>query len=143
VQYIVYVSQAARPMSGAELEAVLDRSRTNNDRDGITGLLIYRYSPDTGSGHFIQMLEGEEDVLSATFGRIAADRRHHSVVVLDRGAIDRRMFRDWAMGFRNVDDALFARLPGYARLGDDSFDAARIKASHRGALEMLKFFYES
>lgn len=130
-------------MPDRELEDILVRSRASNLRDGLTGLLIYRYSPDTDSGHFIQMLEGAEDSVSATFGRIASDARHHSVLVLERGAIGQRMFRDWAMGFRNVDDAMLARLPGYARLGETSFDPQTIRDPRHGALETLKFFYEA
>jgi hypothetical protein len=142
VRYIIYVSQAVGPMSEGQLEALLIQSRSRNEEAAITGLLIYRYSADTDSGHFIQMLEGDEPALSDTFGRIAADRRHHSVLVLERGEVEGRVFRDWAMGFKHVDDALLASLPGYVRLGEATFNADLIKQTQRGALGLLEFFYD-
>ena len=141
--YLVYVSQAGRPMNNAELEAILAPSRAANTRLGITGLLVYRYSPDTDSGHFIQMLEGERGAVRALYDKIVRDSRHHTKIVLGEGDMPERMFADWSMGFKNVDDALFATLPGHARLGTASFDPSRFQSSNRGALELLKFFYEA
>lgn len=39
---LVYVSAAAQPFSPAELETLLEKSRANNTRDGISGVLLYR-----------------------------------------------------------------------------------------------------
>jgi hypothetical protein len=143
MHYLVYVSQARRPMDEAELEAILIPSRAANPALGITGLLVYRYSPDTDSGHFIQMLEGEESAVRALYDRIVRDPRHHTKLVLGEGEIPARMFANWSMGFKNVDDALFARLPGYARLGAGSFDAKEFQNSNHSALDLLKFFYDA
>ncbi|MEO1442551.1 MAG: BLUF domain-containing protein, partial [Chloroflexota bacterium] len=54
---LVYVSYATEPMSGAELEALMAKSSANNKPLGVTGMLLYR------QGFFIQVLEGEEDVV--------------------------------------------------------------------------------
>ena len=141
--FLVYVSQARRPMDKAELEAILAPSRAANTRLGITGLLVYRYSPDTDSGHFIQMLEGERSAVRTLYDKIVRDPRHHTKIVLGEGEMPSRMFGDWSMGFKNVDDTLFATLPGYARLGAVSFDPGEFQNSNHSALELLKFFYEA
>jgi hypothetical protein len=143
MHYLVYVSQARQPMDATALEAILNPSRITNTALGITGLLVYRYSPDTDSGHFIQMLEGEKDAVRALYGKIIRDPRHHTKIVLAEGEIPARMFSDWAMGFKNVDDRLFGTLPGYARIGETSFDPGEYQNSNRNALDLLKFFYEA
>jgi hypothetical protein len=143
MHYLVYVSQARGPMSHDALQAILVPSRAANTALGITGLLVYRYSPETDSGHFIQMLEGDEKAVRALYKKIVADPRHHTKIVLGEGDRPDRMFADWSMGFKNVDDELFAALPGYARLGSDSFDPQEFVNANRNALDLLKFFYEA
>ncbi len=141
--YLIYASQAQKPMDKATLEAILEASRANNRQQDITGLLIYRYSPGTNSGHFIQMLEGEEQSVRALYERIGRDKRHHTKIVFDKGDIPARMFGEWAMGFKNIDSELLTELPGYARLGEESFDAKEFSHSNRRALDLLKFFHDA
>jgi DNA polymerase II small subunit/DNA polymerase delta subunit B len=143
MHYLVYVSQATKPMDDAELEAILDVSRKYNSEQNVTGLLIYRYSPDTKSGHFIQMLEGDKQRVRALYDKIKRDKRHHTKIVLSEGEIPDRLFGEWAMGFKNVDDKLLANLPGYVRLGEASFDVKAFSNSDTSALEFLKFFYDA
>ena len=53
-----------------------------SDSEAETGLLIYRYSPDTKSGHFIQMLEGDEGPVRTLYEKIKRDKRHHTILPL-------------------------------------------------------------
>lgn len=62
---LVYVSSAVVPFSKAELLSLLTKSRENNSKVGLTGLLIYK------DGSFMQVLEGEETAVLATHERIA------------------------------------------------------------------------
>lgn len=141
--YMIYVSQAKKPMDAAELELLLSKSRKWNTGRDLTGLLIYRYSTENDTGHFIQVLEGDESEVRSLFDKIKHDKRHHTVLTFGSGALESRMFSDWAMGFKNVDDALFSRLPGYARIGDASFDPAAFQQSNTAALDLLKFFHDA
>ncbi len=143
MHYLVYVSQATKPMDVVELEAILDKSRKYNSGQGVTGMLIYRYSPDTKSGHFIQMLEGDEQRVCALYDKIKRDKRHHTKIVLSEGETPDRLFGKWAMGFKNIDDKLLADLPGYVRLGEASFDAKAFANANARALEFLEFFYDA
>jgi hypothetical protein len=143
MHYIVYVSQAKKPMDAATLESLLSSSRSWNTKQGLTGMLIYRYSEDADRGYFIQMLEGGQSEVRALFEKIRRDKRHHTVLTLAEGEIDTRMFSDWAMGFKNVDDALFAGLPGHARIGEASFEPAAFQNSNAEALKLLKFFHDA
>jgi hypothetical protein len=143
MHYIIYVSQAKKPMDAATLEALLSLSRKWNTAQGLTGMLIYRYSTDADKGYFIQMLEGGEREVRTLYEKIRRDKRHHTVLTLGEGEIDARMFSEWAMGFKNVDDALFAGLPGHARIGEASFEAATFQHSNVEALKLLKFFHDA
>jgi hypothetical protein len=143
MHYIVYVSQAKKPMDAATLESLLSSSRSWNTKQGLTGMLIYRYSEDADKGYFIQMLEGGKSEVRTLFEKIRRDKRHHTVLTLGEGEIDTRMFSDWAMGFKNVDDALFAGLPGHARIGEASFEPAAFQNSNAEALKLLKFFHDA
>ena len=53
------------------------------------------------------------------------------------------MFSDWAMGFKNVDDMLFSRLPGHARVGASSLDPAAFQHSNDNAFDLLRFFHDA
>ena len=141
--YMIYVSQAKKPMDAAELEELLLHSRKWNTTKGLTGLLLYRYSEESESGHFIQMLEGEEREVRTLFDTIKRDKRHHTVLTFGSGNMETRMFSDWAMGFKNIDDALFFGLPGYARIGEASFDPAAFQQLNTAALDLLKFFHDA
>ena len=48
---------------------------------------------------FVQVLEGEEAVVNATFDRILRDRRHANVSIVSKSLVPTRLFGDWSMGF--------------------------------------------
>lgn len=143
MHYLIYVSQANTPMGNAELEDILNVSRQNNERDGLTGLLIYRFSSDSGRGHFIQMLEGEREAVRATYGRIADDPRHHTKILLEEGEMNARHFPNWFMGFKNADASELAAVPGFAELGEETFQARVDAGDLAGALDLMRSFYET
>ncbi len=142
MKHIVYVSQAERPFSTEALTSLLEHSRTNNADDGITGLLIYRFNPDFERGNFVQVLEGPEDRIDDVWRRISNDTRHHTIVVVSEGPIDKRMFSDWTMGFKNVDASDLADFEGFSDLGSDRFWQEISPASAETALVLLKSFYD-
>jgi hypothetical protein len=143
MHYMIYVSSAMKPMDAAALESLLSWSREKNMEKGLTGMLLYRYSTDANRGYFIQMLEGDEREVCALYDKIKRDKRHHTILTLGEGEIKERMFNDWAMGFKNVDDALFAGLPGHARIGEAAFDPAAFQHSNVEALKLLEFFHDA
>lgn len=139
---IVYVSQAERSFSTGELATLLEHSRARNSEDSITGLLIYRYNPDFKRGNFVQVLEGPDDRIEDVWRRISNDKRHHTIVVVEEGGIKDRMFRNWTMGFKNVDAADLKDFEGFSDLGSDRFWAEISPATGASALDLLKSFYD-
>lgn len=73
------------------LNGVLMDARRSNLRDGITGALICR------GDIYIQWLEGSEEQVRKTLGRITRDDRHLEVVLHVAGPVSKRMFAQWAM----------------------------------------------
>ena len=141
MKFIAYVSQAVRPFERDELTQLLEYSRTRNLEGEITGLLIYRYSSEFSRGNFVQALEGPEAALEDVWQRISKNRRHHTIVVVEEGDTETRMFADWSMGFRNVDADDLKDFKGFSDLGSDKFWDQINSGAKPDALELLKSFY--
>jgi len=115
------------------IRAILRASEDNNFRDGITGFLIF----DKTS--FIQVLEGEQAAVLATFDRIGDDPRHTGVAVIAARTTETRAFAGWAMGghLRSVETQDI-----YARHGlGDGLDPSSLRAPQVIALaqDLLAF----
>lgn len=94
--HCIYASAATRELGGLELVELLQRSRENNERQGLTGMLLYT------EGSFFQVLEGEPGAVDALYEKIALDRRHDRVTKIIREPIETRAFAEWTMGFSHV-----------------------------------------
>lgn len=108
---LVYVSSAAPGPEPIDLDAILTVSRRNNRAAGLTGMLY------ADPRRFLQVLEGEEVEVLATFERIKSDPRHRAVVVLSRRQIAAREFGAWEMAHAapgHDADALLARVEALA-----------------------------
>ncbi|MFN3946043.1 MAG: BLUF domain-containing protein [Allosphingosinicella sp.] len=90
---LVYISTARERPTDAMLQDILAVSRRNNQKVGVTGLLV------AGGRRFLQALEGPSTAVSATFDRIRADPRHYAPVVLSCRSVAGRSFGEWAMGY--------------------------------------------
>ncbi len=92
---LIQIVYASRPFGfdNATLGGILLDARRCNVRDRVTGALICR------DDLYLQLLEGPEDAVDATYRRITRDDRHLEVRCLARREIaeDDRMFADWAM----------------------------------------------
>jgi hypothetical protein len=104
---LTYLSTAAEPFSASELRDLLRIVREKNHAVDLTGMLLYV------RGHFVQTLEGSQDVVDATFARIAQDPRHRDVFIALREEIESRTFPDWSMGFESLSPEEASLLPGF------------------------------
>ncbi len=73
------------------LAGILSQARRNNARDDITGALLVRHDL------YLQLIEGPDAAIDASYGLIAADDRHCDVAVLLTRDTGNRMFPGWAM----------------------------------------------
>ena len=90
---LIYTSRACIPFDKASLDALLEKSRSNNYHAGITGVLSF------GNGFFLQVLEGPERQMIPLYATILADPRHRNCEILDINLTHERMFSNWTMGF--------------------------------------------
>ncbi|MDP3254397.1 BLUF domain-containing protein [Bosea sp. (in: a-proteobacteria)] len=70
---------------------ILSASRRNNDRSGITGYLIFDGTT------FVQILEGDQLAVLATYVRIEKDPRHCNVTMIGSQEAAERSFSAWGM----------------------------------------------
>ncbi len=88
---LVYISTSREPLTDSLLDDILATSRRNNERAGVSGLLV------AGGRRFLQALEGPAAAVLTTYARIAADPRHFAVVQLSCKEVAERQFGAWAM----------------------------------------------
>jgi len=65
----------------------------NNKLADVTGLLVYV------DGNFLQVLEGEHEVVSTLLEKISQDHRHTDVKVVYKTIIEKRTFNSWQMAY--------------------------------------------
>lgn len=103
---IVYSSRAAPAFQPTDLRALLTQSRTNNERLGLTGMLLYR------SGYFLQVIQGPDVVLRERMALIAADDRHADIRVLIEETVDEPLFPEWTMAYEQLNLEPADQVPG-------------------------------
>ncbi|MGI4874358.1 MAG: BLUF domain-containing protein [Janthinobacterium lividum] len=94
--HVLYRSRATQVPTEADLQALLEESRTYNAHHQLTGLLLY------SDGQFVQLVEGAEAVVRDLYAQIQADPRHTQVVTVSEGPGPQRWFADWHMAFGHV-----------------------------------------
>lgn len=106
--------------SNEEIIDIINVSRVNNARLGVTGLLIYH------EGSIIQILESEKEVLYTLYNKIIKDTRHKAIIKVLDFSITERNFREWSMGFKQVSNENWSELKGYLNLDNvDEFQQLR------------------
>lgn len=131
---LVYVSAATVKFGKPELLALLNKARDNNQGLGISGLLLFR------DGDFLQMLEGERSAVKRLFNVIERDPRHSGTIVLLEEEAESRLFADWSMGFRDLNDPEVKAMPGFSPFMNSSLAAASLTHGSGEAMELLRLF---
>ena len=90
---VAYASSSTYLLSQRDLDLLLEESRSNNQKSGVTGILLYH------DGNFMQILEGPKDKVEETFQRIGHDPRHKGVIRLLSRTFSKRSFSSWTMGY--------------------------------------------
>ncbi len=96
---LLYISTARKDFSADSLYDIMKSAQKRNRANKVTGLLIF------DGRRFMQYLEGEENIVRATFARIELDLRHYAVVILKKSEGTERQFGDWDMAYRLSDTA--------------------------------------
>ena len=127
---LVYISTGREIPTEEMLDSILAASRRNNRAIGVTGLLV------VGGRRFLQALEGPEQAVLDTYGRIKLDERHRALVLLSCRTVGARAFGDWAMGFERGADAPDGDLRQLIEGLTDRLADRNLRAQFRGFAEL-------
>nr|WP_321413739.1 BLUF domain-containing protein [uncultured Allomuricauda sp.] len=94
---LTYESVIVNPMDSHDMDILLEQSRNNNERNNISGCLIYYM------GGFIQVLEGEKKKVLELYGKIKLDSRHKNIHMFSEDENVERSFPNWGMAYYPVD----------------------------------------
>jgi len=130
--YLIYLSSSVKPMNHDQLSTLLQQCRDNNHNNGVTGMLLYQ------NGTFMQMLEGDKQVVLDLYDDITKDDRHTGFHKVLAGDIKERNFEDWSMGFFNMDKA--GDLPKYRDYIEDNLALRSFEADSQDAYEFMIMF---
>ncbi len=134
--HIIYVSTAVEPMSDEELKDLLRLCRDCNERNQITGMMLYK------NGHFMQVIEGHKGPVTQLMKKILRDIRHHNIDIMRREKIASRDFPDWTMGFQNIDTSDRFKVPGFTNILDSDLKPESFSEDTSQAHQLLLAFKE-
>ena len=129
---IIYISAASDDFNPDTLDQIAQIACVNNKPLSVTGMLLY------SGTHFLQVLEGKEELGQYVLKRIKNDDRHVDLEVIMDSPIGKRNFSEWYMGVLDVsrnmklDREQFKFITAQATCDP--------KAAGRAALSVLKLF---
>lgn len=83
-----------------ELREILVKSRSNNEKNDICGVLYY------AKGYFFQCIQGEYENIMALYNKIRKDDRHNQIKLVQHKSIQERCFYKWSMKYVNSNSEL-------------------------------------
>jgi hypothetical protein len=90
---LAWSSVPSPSFSAARLNEIIAPSRRNNERNHISGMLLF-----TGA-HFLAILEGEERDLDELWGRLERDQRHCDLFRIGDDLCGTRSYPEWMMAY--------------------------------------------
>lgn len=96
MKLLTYSSFASPGIQPGEVEQILAKSRANNARDAVTGLLMFN------GAAFVQAIEGPVAAVDHLYMRLVNDHRHCQISRHDDLALERRIFDEWTMGYVQI-----------------------------------------
>lgn len=103
---IIYLSSADDTVTETELQNLLKKSKIYNSKNLITGILLHI------DGDFIQVLEGDETIVTELYDKIKIDKRHKGVIIVSKSPVKDRQFAEWSMGYKSTNYAELSKIDG-------------------------------
>ena len=101
LSFIIYISRSHKKLEKLELVDLCAKSAAKNLKLNITGLLL------CVGNSFVQVLEGQKEIVQDLYNKISKDPRHTQCRILFEGTTPERLFSQWNMNFLQMDDAYF------------------------------------
>ncbi|OEK01885.1 hypothetical protein BFP97_10320 [Roseivirga sp. 4D4] len=93
---LIYRSNAKAGITEEDIQNILNTARGFNEAQNITGCLLFN------NNQFLQLLEGEFNILMELYERIKKDDRHTELVLLHMRETDYRVYPNWTMAYQSV-----------------------------------------
>jgi hypothetical protein len=103
---LIYASRSTECFHEHEIPELLQQVRIANAKQEFTGMLLYI------CGSFLQVLEGQPEMVDAVFSRILRDKRHTQITLIARESIPERAFEGWTMMHKTLDPVEAGELIG-------------------------------
>lgn len=88
---LLYYSEVAEIKTTSDITDILKAAEEYNKKNGLTGCLYF------DEKYFIQVLEGDRQKVSSLYHKIAKDKRHKNIVLVDVSTIAKRDFAAWTI----------------------------------------------
>jgi hypothetical protein len=88
----------------------------------------------------MQVLEGGQEDVKATFERISRDSRHQDIVILLEGDLPERDFPQWWMGFKVIDADTAKTIPGFHDFLKQNWSTFQFADDPSRAHQLLRVF---
>jgi hypothetical protein len=141
IHSVLYVSAASHLLDRTELAEIIDLSRRNNARDGITGMLLYH------DGSIMQVVEGPKASVLSLLERLRRDARHRRLIVILEADRPDREFGEWTMACVSSDDLPVEDRAALSHFFDEEHGAAASDAptdcDSGMAMQLLRRFRET
>jgi hypothetical protein len=130
---IIYLSRAADNLSIDEVKQLWIKAKSNNKKINVTGILLYI------DGDFLQILEGEKEIVENLFELIKIDKRHKSIIIVYNNTIEKSEFPNWSMAFSSTDYKEIQKLQGFENITRKNMS----KIDDKTAIIFINTFVES
>jgi len=95
---LVYYSISKIDLTSEDMSDILVSSRKYNSNNNITGCLLYHNKV------FLQLLEGDKEVVQNLYESIKKDTRHSNITLLIEEEVKEKMFPGWSMAFHEFNN---------------------------------------
>jgi hypothetical protein len=103
---LIYASRSTEYFHEHQIPELLQQVRIANAKQEFTGMLLYI------SGSFLQVLEGQPEMVDAVFSKILRDKRHTQITSIASESIAERAFEGWTMMHKTLDPVEAGELIG-------------------------------
>ena len=107
---LTYTSIATPLLITSDIRRIMEIAKKFNAKNKITGCLLYY------KRRFIQILEGEEEIIAKLYSRIKQDKKHFNVNLLYTNEISERIFPQWSMAFKEINNSQLKKTNEYNAL---------------------------
>lgn len=90
---LTYISRYNTDNPKGEVTRILTKAQQNNERNGITGALVFNHN------YFLQSIEGARPVINELLRKLVKDDRHHALQVIECREVELRHWSKWSMKY--------------------------------------------